>query len=166
MTKQYTLTNLDDSTSCWVGIASLLQKGHELLFSTPKQIDDLVSKREYGPLLRILVALLEDWQRDFESANCTSVHSEPKLSFSRDQRTDENVVSKSMRWILAVEYEYVRVYVYSIVLQAVIERRRKEKASPGDQIARGESQREDTDVLYDGLYLGYLTVPPDHYCGS
>jgi len=56
-----------------------------------------------------------------------------------------------MRWILAVEYEYVRVYVYSIVLQAVIERRRKEKASPGDQIARGESQREDTDVLYDGL---------------
>jgi len=32
-----------------------------------------------------------------------------------------------MRWILAVEYEYVRVYVYSIVLQAVIERRRKEK---------------------------------------
>jgi hypothetical protein len=157
MTKQYTLTNLDDSTSCWVGIASLLQKGHELLFSTPKQIDDLVSKREYGPLLRILVALLEDWQRDFESANCTSVHSEPKLSFPRDQRTDENVVSKSMRWILAVEYEYVRVYVYSIVLQAVIERRRKEKASPGDQIARGESQREDTDVLYDGLYLGYLT---------
>jgi hypothetical protein len=62
-----------------------------------------------------------------------------------------------MRWILAVEYEYVRVYVYSIVLQAVIERRRKEKTSPGDQIARGESQREDTDVLYDGLYLGYLT---------
>jgi hypothetical protein len=62
-----------------------------------------------------------------------------------------------MRWILAIEYEYVRVYVYSIVLQAVIECQRKEKASPGDQIARGESQHEDTDVLYDGLYLGYLT---------
>jgi hypothetical protein len=157
MTRQHSLSSLDDSTSCWVGIASLLQKGHELLFSTPKQIDGLVSRREYGPLLRILLALLEDWQKDFESANCTSVHSELKPSFSRYQRTDENVVSKSMRWILAIEYEYVRVYVYSIVLQAVIERRRKEKTSPGDQIARGESQREDTDVLYDGLYLGYLT---------
>jgi hypothetical protein len=62
-----------------------------------------------------------------------------------------------MRWTLAIEYEYVRVYIYSIVLQAVIERRRKEKGSPSDQIVRTDGQREDTDVLYDGLYLGYLT---------
>jgi hypothetical protein len=62
-----------------------------------------------------------------------------------------------MRRILAIEYEHVRVYVYSIVLQAVIERRRKEKDSPSDQISRIDGQREDTDELYDGLYLGYLT---------
>ncbi|KAF4630900.1 hypothetical protein G7Y89_g7235 [Cudoniella acicularis] len=78
-------------------------------------------------------------------------------SATLDDSTRCWVVSKLMRWILAVEYEYVRVYVYSIVLQAVVERRRKEKASPGDQILRMDGQREDTDELYDGLYLGYLT---------
>jgi len=163
--RQSISTSLDGSTNCWVGIASLLQKGHELLFSTPKQIDDLVSEREYGPLLRILLTLLEDWRRGFESSNCTSTH--PSIypgptAFFRFLRKEideliRNVVSKPMRWILAVEYEYVRVYVYSIVLRAVIERRRKEKDSSGDQIARLEGQCEDTDALYDGLYLGYLT---------
>lgn len=61
-----------------------------------------------------------------------------------------------MRWILAIEYDYVRVYIYSIVLQAVIERRRREKPTPNDHIVRLDGQRENTDVLYDGLYLGYL----------
>jgi hypothetical protein len=62
-----------------------------------------------------------------------------------------------MRRILSIEYEHVRVYVYSIVLQASIERRHRERDSPSDQISRIGSQREDTNELYDGLYLGYLT---------
>jgi hypothetical protein len=59
-----------------------------------------------------------------------------------------------MRSILGVEYEYVRVYIYSIVLQAVIERR-KEKSPMGESNLKSGDQ--DSDVLYDTLYLGYLT---------
>ncbi|KAN0095784.1 hypothetical protein V8E51_016495 [Hyaloscypha variabilis] len=135
MERQPMLASVDDTSRCWVGVASCLKKGHELLFSTPKQTSDIINKREYDPLLRILQKLLDDWRRDFDTAN----------------------LSKSMRRILAIEYEHVRVYVYSIVLQAVIERRRKEKDSPSDQISRIDGQREETDELYDGLYLGYLT---------
>lgn len=66
-----------------------------------------------------------------------------------------NIVSKTMRSILGMEYEYVRVYVYSIVLQAVIGRR-TEKASASETNLKVEDQ-QDSDVLYDRLYLGYLT---------
>jgi hypothetical protein len=60
-----------------------------------------------------------------------------------------------MRSILGVEYEYVRVYIYSIVLQAVIERR-KEKG-PMSELNLKPGDQQDSDTLYDTLYLGYLT---------
>lgn len=62
-----------------------------------------------------------------------------------------------MRSILSIEYEYVRLYVYSIVLQAVI-KRHKEKGSPRKTNLKGDSEdRQDSDELYDSLYLKYLT---------
>ena len=61
----------DDNTECWEGIASLLKKGHELLFSSSHNTIEIVSKRQYHPLLQILQALLEDWRRMYEAAKCT-----------------------------------------------------------------------------------------------
>jgi hypothetical protein len=71
MESQAGLASVDDTGRCWVSIASCLKKGHELLFSTPKQTSDIINKREYDPLLRILQKLLDDWRRDFDTANCT-----------------------------------------------------------------------------------------------
>lgn len=59
-----------------------------------------------------------------------------------------------MRSILAIEYEYVHVYVYSIVLQAVIGRREK---GLGSEINLNVEEQQNSDTLYDKLYLGYLT---------
>jgi hypothetical protein len=71
-----------------------------------------------------------------------------------------------MRWILAVEYEYVRVYVYSIVLQAVIERRRKEKLHQVTK-SRGEKVNAKTLMYCMTAYISDISrMPPDHYCGS
>ena len=60
-----------------------------------------------------------------------------------------------MRSMLGIEYEYVRLYAYSIVLQSVVERR-KEKGSIGETSLNVEDEQH-SDVLYDKLYLGYLT---------
>jgi hypothetical protein len=70
MERQTMLASADDIGRCWVGIASCLKKGHEMLFSTPKQTSEIINKREYDPLLRILQKLLDEWRRDFDTANC------------------------------------------------------------------------------------------------
>ena len=61
-----------------------------------------------------------------------------------------------MRWILRIEYEYVRIHVYSIVLQAVIVRRNTEKKSPRKVQESPGTKRGSADDLYDGFYLGHL----------
>jgi hypothetical protein len=61
----------DDTTECWEGIASLLKKGHEMLFSSSNSTSEIVGKRQYHPLLQILQTLLEDWRRFFEGVKCT-----------------------------------------------------------------------------------------------
>ena len=62
-----------NDTRHWIGIASLLQKSHELLCSTLKPRDELLQRESYEPILEILQSLLEEWLADFENANGLSI---------------------------------------------------------------------------------------------
>ncbi|WEW56978.1 zinc finger transcriptional activator [Emydomyces testavorans] len=76
---------------CWVGVASLMKRGNELLFPSREKTRDIIQSGEYLAYLRMLNPLLQDWQREFERAK----------------------LSKAMRLILAIEF--------GVALQAVVE---------------------------------------------
>ncbi|EEP79880.1 predicted protein [Uncinocarpus reesii 1704] len=88
-----------DTIRCWVGVASLMKRGNELLFPSRDRTRDIIKSGEYLSVLRMLKPLLHDWQREFDRAK----------------------LSKAMRSILAIEFGYVRVYINSVALQAVVE---------------------------------------------
>ncbi|KAK2788420.1 hypothetical protein FQN51_002913 [Onygenales sp. PD_10] len=103
-----------DTIRCWIGVASLMKRGNELLFTSREKTREIVKSGEYLGFLRILNPLLREWQMDFDRAK----------------------LSKPMRAILAIEYGYVRVYINSVALQAVIENRER---STGDGAAMSVS---------------------------
>ncbi|KAL1952798.1 hypothetical protein VTO42DRAFT_4242 [Malbranchea cinnamomea] len=88
-----------DTIRCWVGVASLMKRGNELLFPSRERTRELIKNGEYLAVLRTLNPLLQDWQREFDRAK----------------------LSKPMRSILNIEFAYVRVYINSVALQAVVE---------------------------------------------
>ncbi|KAI5300982.1 hypothetical protein KEM55_003406, partial [Ascosphaera atra] len=91
--------NHGDTIRCWVTVASLMKRGNEFLFQSREKTRDIIRSGEYLKVLEMLNPLLSDWQRDFERAK----------------------LSHPMRCILSIEYSYVRVYVNSVALQAVVE---------------------------------------------
>ncbi|KAL2361257.1 hypothetical protein RJZ56_005862 [Blastomyces dermatitidis] len=90
-----------DTIRCWIGVASLMKRGNELLFTSRDRTKEMVRSGEYLAILRVLNPLLREWQVEFDRAK----------------------LSKPMRAILSIEYGYVRVSINSVALQAVIEHR-------------------------------------------
>ncbi|KAM5433511.1 zinc finger transcriptional activator [Microsporum ferrugineum] len=88
-----------DTIRCWVGVASLMKRGNELLFPSRERTREIVKTGEYLAVLRVLNPLLREWQKEFDRAK----------------------LSRQMRSILTIEFGYVRVYIHSVALQAVIE---------------------------------------------
>ncbi|KAI5307369.1 proline dehydrogenase [Ascosphaera pollenicola] len=93
--------NHGDTIRCWVTVASLMKRGNEFLFQSRERTREIIRSGEYLRFLEMLNPLLTEWQRDFERAK----------------------LSSPMRSILSIEYSYVRVYVNSVALQAVVEHR-------------------------------------------
>ncbi|KAF3490882.1 uncharacterized protein GIQ15_00399 [Arthroderma uncinatum] len=94
-----TSTKHGDTIRCWVGVASLMKRGNELLFPSRERTREIVKTGEYLAVLRVLNPLLREWQKEFDRAK----------------------LSRQMRSILTIEFGYVRVYIHSVALQAVIE---------------------------------------------
>ncbi|QSS57949.1 C6 transcription factor [Histoplasma capsulatum] len=92
-----------DTIRCWIGVASLMKRGNELLFTSRERTKEMVRSGEYLAILRILNPLLREWQMEFDRAK----------------------LSKPMRAILSIEYGYVRVSINSVALQAIIEHRNR-----------------------------------------
>ncbi|OJD17081.1 hypothetical protein AJ78_02781 [Emergomyces pasteurianus Ep9510] len=90
-----------DTIRCWIGVASLMKRGNELLFTSRERTREMVRSGEYLAVLRVLNPLLREWQMEFDRAK----------------------LSKPMRAILSIEYGYVRVSINSVALQAIIEHR-------------------------------------------
>ncbi|TRX88005.1 hypothetical protein FHL15_011107 [Xylaria flabelliformis] len=92
---------LDDQIiQCWVGVSNAMHMGNERLFRSRKHTTEIIQSGAYTRLLKEFQPILKEWWREFERFRL------PEFS----------------RYILTIEYEYVRIYVNSLALQAVVER--------------------------------------------
>ncbi|KAI9786393.1 MAG: hypothetical protein M1839_006853 [Geoglossum umbratile] len=90
----------EDIMAAWIELTTLLKSGNELLFPSRKQTRELIRSGRYVGMLEHFQPLLRSWRHDFEKLN----------------------IPTHMRHILNIEYEYLRVYINSLALQAVVER--------------------------------------------
>ncbi|KAK4230850.1 hypothetical protein QBC38DRAFT_356275 [Podospora fimiseda] len=92
---------LDDQIiHCWAGISNAMHAGNEKLFRSRKHTTDIIQSGKYIALLKEFQPMLKDWWTHFERFN----------------------MPQYIRHILTIEYEYVRIYINSLSLQAVVER--------------------------------------------
>ncbi|KAF4119762.1 Fungal Zn(2)-Cys(6) binuclear cluster domain, partial [Geosmithia morbida] len=92
---------LDDQIiHCWAGISNTMHLGNEKLFRSHKHTANIIQTGQYENLLREFGPLLRGWMKEFEHFR----------------------LPPFLRHILTIEYEYVRIYINSLSLQAVVER--------------------------------------------
>lgn len=92
---------LDDQIiHCWAGISNAMHLGNEKLFRSRKHTTDIIQSGKYIGHLKELQPLLREWWKEFERFR----------------------LPPYIRHILTIEYEYVRIYINSLSLQAVVER--------------------------------------------
>lgn len=92
---------LDDQIiHCWSGITAAMRAGNDKIFRSRNYTRDIITSGKYLDLLAEFQPILSNWKRTFDSYP----------------------LPQYMRHILTIEYEYVRIYVNSLSLQAVVER--------------------------------------------
>lgn len=92
---------LDDAViHCWAGISNAMNQGNERLFRSRKHTTEIIQSEKYIELLKEFQPMLQDWWTQFERYQ----------------------LPPFIRHILIIEYEYVRIYINSLSLQAVVER--------------------------------------------
>ncbi|KAI0123902.1 hypothetical protein BJ170DRAFT_101575 [Xylariales sp. AK1849] len=92
---------LDDQIiHCWVGISNAMHIGNERLFRSHKHTTHIIQSGKYTTALKEFQPILGSWRKAFEAVQMPNF----------------------IRHILNIEYEYVRIYINSLALQAVVER--------------------------------------------
>lgn len=92
---------LDDAIiQCWAGISNAMHAGNVRLFRSRKHTTEIIQTEKYVELLKEFQPMLQDWWTQFERYQ----------------------LPPYIRHVLTIEYEYVRIYVNSLSLQAVVER--------------------------------------------
>ena len=92
---------LDDQIiHCWAGISNAMRIGNEKFFKSRQYTTKIIQDGSYIELLRDFQPMLLTWKAEFERFR----------------------LPLHIRHILSIEYEYVRIYVNSLSLQAVVER--------------------------------------------
>ncbi|KAK7612062.1 hypothetical protein JOL62DRAFT_32033 [Phyllosticta paracitricarpa] len=86
----------------WMEIAVIMERGNQEMFANRRNTRDLIRTEEYKKLLAEFQPLLREF----------------RLRLDRYR----NTIPKLMCDILTIEYEYTRVYLNSLALQAVVER--------------------------------------------
>lgn len=132
---------LDDQIiHCWAGITNAMHLGNEKLFRSRQHTKDIIQSGKYTEHLQEFRPILDDWHREF-------------LRYRLPPFT---------RYILSIEYEYVRIYVNSLSLQAVVERSASNagntvQAGQGGQVSMTTAQLSPQTQNYFGkLPLGQL----------
>ncbi|KAG9201264.1 hypothetical protein G6514_005812 [Epicoccum nigrum] len=85
----------------WTRIAKIMELGNLKLFSNRRKTRELLKSGDYADMLKFFQAPLEEWKSCFDRA--------PH-------------VPTQLRHVLIIEFEYTRVYLNSLALQAVVER--------------------------------------------
>jgi hypothetical protein len=127
---------LDDQViHCWAGISNAMRLGNEKIFRSRQYTTRIIQDGSYIDLLKDFQPLLGAWRKEF----------------------DRFRLPPYIRHILSIEYEYVRIYVNSLSLQAVVERSTSAgmAAQPGNGIATGNLTTEQTN-LYAKMPLARL----------
>lgn len=130
---------LDDQIiHCWAGISNAMYLGNERLFKSPKHTTEIIQTGRYVALLHEFTPLLDDWYKEFERFR----------------------LPPFLRYILTIEYEYVRIYVNSLSLQAVVERCTNNAGNTatgnGGLASNGTQLSPQTLITFGKLPLGQL----------
>ncbi|EAQ91184.1 hypothetical protein CHGG_03119 [Chaetomium globosum CBS 148.51] len=131
---------LDDQIiHCWVGISNAMQVGNEKLFRSRKHTTEIIQTGKYTELLADFQPMLKEWWNQFERFR----------------------LPPYIRHVLTIEYEYVRIYINSLSLQAVVERCTNNAGGgtgPGGSVSghSGPQLSPQTQNYYGKLPLGQL----------
>ncbi|KAF2723629.1 hypothetical protein K431DRAFT_264000 [Polychaeton citri CBS 116435] len=85
----------------WLRMAAIMRDGNHKLFANRAFTRDLIKNGNYKAQLELLLPHLRRWRQDFDA---------------------HPSIPKYMRHILEIEYEYTRVYINALALQALAER--------------------------------------------
>ena len=85
----------------WLRMAAIMREGNNTIFANKTFTRDLIKNGNYKAALENIQPALRAWRRDFDKVVS---------------------IPKHMRCILEIEYEYCRVYLNALALQAVAER--------------------------------------------
>ncbi|GKZ27274.1 hypothetical protein AbraCBS73388_004051, partial [Aspergillus brasiliensis] len=102
---------MDDTTRMWTGLATLMRKGNELLFKSRQHTKHIIQNGLYIGLLYTFQTSLQEWQEEFAKAK--GKHSKLVLTITRH-----------MRIMLAIDFNFMRVYFNSLAAQAIVESKR------------------------------------------
>ncbi|KAL5343194.1 hypothetical protein BJX70DRAFT_210109 [Aspergillus crustosus] len=91
---------IDKMHDCWLGISKIMYQSNQLLFASNEQTSDLIRSGRYREQIDKFQPFLREWRQNIDA---TELH-------------------PAMRHILMIEYEYTRLYVNSLALQAVVDR--------------------------------------------
>lgn len=92
--------NVDRMQDLWIGISKVMYQSNQLLFASNEQTSELIRSGRYREQIDRFLPFLRDWRDNIDSAT----------------------LGAPMRSILMMEYEYTRLYVNSLALQAVVDR--------------------------------------------
>ncbi|KAG4434603.1 hypothetical protein IFR05_009928 [Cadophora sp. M221] len=130
---------LDDQIiHCWAGISNAMRIGNEKLFRSRQYTTKIINDSSYVELLKDFQPMLKAWKTEFERFK----------------------LPQYIGHILSIEYQYVRIYVNSLSLQAVVERCSTEAGNrfnasghPGNGSVPGAMSTENQQTYYGKLPL-------------
>ncbi|KAF2705945.1 hypothetical protein K504DRAFT_471382 [Pleomassaria siparia CBS 279.74] len=102
----------------WSRVAKIMEMGNLKLFPNRRQTRELLKSGRYEELLKYFQTPLVEWKRSFE----LSPHGKSFNSGDCNPCSKIYKVPAQLRHVLTIEYEYTRVYLNSLALQAVVER--------------------------------------------
>ncbi|KAM0114438.1 zinc finger transcriptional activator [Aspergillus fumigatus] len=109
-------TNIDRMHDCWIGITKIMYQSNQLLFASNEQTSELIRSGRYRDQIDRFQPFLREWRNNIDTID--RKYSVPDLLLTYA----DYLVAPAMRHILMIEYEYTRVYVNSLALQAVVDR--------------------------------------------
>ncbi|EAU33944.1 conserved hypothetical protein [Aspergillus terreus NIH2624] len=91
---------VDRMHDCWIGISKIMYQSNQLLFASNEQTSELIRSGRYRDQIDRFQPFLREWRQNIDTID----------------------LAPPMRKILMIEYEYTRLYVNSLALQAVVDR--------------------------------------------